>query len=263
MDKICNLLFELSSEDRMNILLLLKKSPLKLSHISDKLDFTVQETARNISRLSDAKLIAKDVNGLFHLTPYGEETLNLLSGYRFLLKNRDYFLTHSVAALPTRFESSLGVFEDAEFVGDIMIMFHNVENTIAEAEKSVCILTNQILASTLPYLTEAMERGVTFQLIMPQNYLPTMEIRKLVNTPAFERAARAGKMDFHFIGKVDAFICFSEKQVAAFGLVNLEGKFDYAGFKTQGSAAIEWVKDLFTFYWERSSDKIPDQLFTS
>jgi len=263
MDNVCNLMFEFSSVDRVSILLLLKKTPLKLSHISEKLDFTVQETARNLSRLNDAKLISKDVDGLFHLTPYGEETLSLLSGFRFLLKNKEYFQTHSPATLPKRFELSVGIFEDAEFVNDVMIVFHNVENMIAESQESVCIVTNQILASTLPHLVQAMERGVTFRLLMPKDYLPTKEIRKLVNTPTFEKAAKTGKMDLHFIEKIDSFLCFSEMQIAALGFVNLEGKLDYAGFRTQDPIALEWANALFSHYWNRSSEKIPDQLFTT
>jgi predicted transcriptional regulator len=70
-----SLLFELSSHDRLDILFLLKKTQMKLSHISKKLDFTVQETSRNITRLSEAKMISKDVDGLYHLTPYGNEAL--------------------------------------------------------------------------------------------------------------------------------------------------------------------------------------------
>jgi predicted transcriptional regulator len=54
---------------------------MKLSHVSKKLDFTVQETSRSITRLSEAKMIIKDVDGLYCLTPYGEESLNLLSGF--------------------------------------------------------------------------------------------------------------------------------------------------------------------------------------
>ena len=67
-----SLMFELSSVDRLDILKLLRKTPLKLSHISKRLDFTVQETSRNISRLSDAHIIAKNVDGTFSLTSYGE-----------------------------------------------------------------------------------------------------------------------------------------------------------------------------------------------
>ncbi|HJW65916.1 MAG TPA: transcriptional regulator, partial [Candidatus Bathyarchaeia archaeon] len=78
MENYSSLLFELASVDRLDIMFLLKKTPLKLSHISNKLNFTVQETSRNMARLSEAELITKDVDGAFHLTPYGEEALNLL-----------------------------------------------------------------------------------------------------------------------------------------------------------------------------------------
>lgn len=84
MEPLRNLLFELAGEDRLNILLELKNKPLKLSDLSKKLYFTIQETSRNISRLTEAKLIIKEADGCFRLTPYGEETLDLLAGFNFL-----------------------------------------------------------------------------------------------------------------------------------------------------------------------------------
>ena len=91
---------------------LLKKTPLKLSQLSGKLGLTVQETSRNVERLVEAKLIKKDVDALFHLTPYGKETLSQLSGPRFLFKNREYFTIHITNELPRLFESSLGMLEN-------------------------------------------------------------------------------------------------------------------------------------------------------
>jgi predicted transcriptional regulator len=116
-----SLLFELSSIDRLDILFLLQKTPLKLSHVSKRLDFTVQETSRNISRLSEAKLVRKDVDGLYHLSPYGEESLNLLSGFRFLFSNSDYFIAHTLDKVPEMFRVSLGVLDHCEFVSDVMV----------------------------------------------------------------------------------------------------------------------------------------------
>ena len=260
MDNVCTLLFELSSTDRMDILLLVKKTPLKLSHISEKLDFTVQETARNITRLSDARLITKDVDGLFHLTPYGEETLTQLSGFKFLFKNKEYFTTHTAKGLPKQFESSLGIIEGSEFVDDIMVVFHNVERMIMEAKESIWILTNQVLASTISYLTRALEQGVEFRLIMPKSYLPTRDIRELISNPVFERAGRNRKLDFRFLDKLETFLSISEKQLAAVSFPNMEGKFDYTGFKTENPDSVEWAKALYSYYWGKASHQIPDQL---
>ena len=260
MDNVCSLLFELSSGDRIDILLLVKKTPLKLSHIADKLSFTVQETSRNITRLSNAKLITKDVEGCFHLTPFGEEALNLLSGFRFLSKNKEYFLAHMVNALPKQFELSLGMLENSEAVQDVMLAFHNVEEMIGRAEEYVCIITNQILASTIPYLTQALEKGAEFKLIMPKDYIPTQSIRQIVSTPIFTKAVQANKMDLRLLNSVDVFLCLSEKEVSALGFPNLKGELDYSCFKTDKESAAQWAKTLFEYYWGKASNVLPDQL---
>jgi predicted transcriptional regulator len=254
------LLFELSSLDRLNILFLLKKTPMKLSHISSKLDFTVQETSRNITRLSDAKLIIKDVDGSFHLTPYGEEVLNLLSGYSFLFENRGYFAAHKLVELPKMFRASLGVLDGCEVVNEVMVAFHNVEKMIINAEEFVWILTDQVLASTIPYLTKAIERGVKFRLLMPKDYIPSNDVRELVDNPIFEKASRSGKLENRFLETIDVFLCLSEKEVASMAFPTLKGVFDYTGFRAKNESVLEWSKTVFTYYWNKAVTQIPEQL---
>ena len=262
MKKFSSLLFELSSIDRLDILFLLNKTPLKLSHIAKKLDFTVQETSRNITRLSEAELISKDVGGAFHLTPYGEEALTLLSGFRFLFKNREYLSTHVLTELPARFRASLGVLEGYEFVNDVMIVFHNIEKMIAKAEKFVWILSNQVLASTIPYLTQAVERGNEFRLMMPKDYMPSKDVRDLVSNPAFRKASQIKKLESRFLNTVDVVLCLSEKEVAALAFPNIEGKLDYTGFKSKNETVVDWAKALYAYYWEKATSQIPDQLIS-
>ena len=223
MENFNSLLFELSGNDRLDILLLLKKNPLKLSHISRKLNFTVQETSRNITRLSEAKLIAKDVDGVFHLTLYGEEALTQLSGFAFLFKNRNYFLTHSLSAMPKRFQCSIGMLEGCELVEDVMISFRNVEEMIAKVQERVWILTNQVLASTIPYLTQAIERGAEFKLLMPKDFVPTERVREINKIPVFEKAVRVRKLDCHFLGKLGAFCASQRKRLQQWVFPALKG----------------------------------------
>jgi predicted transcriptional regulator len=260
LDSVSSLLFELSGGDRMDILLLLKKMPLKLSHISSKLDFTVQETSRNVARLSEADLILKDVDGVFHLTPYGEEALLQLSGFRFLFDNRNYFLNHSLSFLPRQFQSSIGMLEGCRLAEDVMISFRNIEEMIAKAQERVWILTNQVLASTIPYLTQAIERGAEFRLLMPKDFVPTQSIREIVDNPVFERAVRTHKLGCRFLGSFGAFLCLSEKEVSAVGFPDLGGKFDYVGFRGVGGSVMDWANALFVRYWSEASSEIPDQL---
>lgn len=260
MKNFSSLLFELSSIDRLDILFLLRKTPLKLSHISKKLDFTVQETSRNMTRLSDAEMISKDVDGLFHLTPYGEEALNLLSGFRFLFNNSNYFITHTPDKIPDMFRASLGVLDRCKYVNDVMVSFHNVEKMIAKANEFIWILTDQILSSTIPYLIQAIERGTQFRLLMPRDYIPPADIRKLVDNPIFERASQSKKLENKFLEAIDVFLCLSEKQVAALAFPTLNGRFDYIGFRAENESVVEWSKTLFTYYWNEAATQVPKQL---
>jgi hypothetical protein len=81
---------------------------------------------------------------------------------------------------------------------------------IARAEKFVWILTDQILASTIPYLTQTIERGTEFRLLMPKNYMPSKDVRELVSNPIFEKASRAKKLENRFLGKIDVFLSLRE-----------------------------------------------------
>ena len=43
MERLCSLFFELSNEDRLSIIMKLMDEPMKLTHIANALDLTVQE----------------------------------------------------------------------------------------------------------------------------------------------------------------------------------------------------------------------------
>ncbi|UCD45075.1 MAG: hypothetical protein JSV27_00785, partial [Candidatus Bathyarchaeota archaeon] len=93
-------MFELSSNERMNIMLNLLEERLKLSHVSRKLDMTVTEASRHLQRLSDIQLIEKDVEGMFGPTRFGRLAIKLLSSLDFISMNKQYFLDHDVSNLP-------------------------------------------------------------------------------------------------------------------------------------------------------------------
>jgi predicted transcriptional regulator len=150
LQELCSLLFELSNEDRLNILQELKKNPMKLSRISEKFDFTVPETARNMSRLTEAALILKDSDGYFYLTPLGQASLKLIPSFEFISRHKNYFKTHIISTLPLEYATSMGALEKSEFMNGVTEMLFNTENMLREAEEFIWISVDQILASSLP-----------------------------------------------------------------------------------------------------------------
>jgi len=257
-EELCNLFFELSNEDRLNILYELGKEPLRMSYLSNKLDFTVQETSRNLSRLSEEGLIRKDNSGFFSLTPYGEQALKLLPGFKFISSNREYFKNHKLSTIPYEFAISIASLADCDYTGDVMTAFFKIENMIKEAEEYVWILVDQILASALPLLSDAIKRGVHFRLILPHDISPSDELHELVHLHFSE--ATENVIDGRFLENIDIVLSMSEKEVAALSFPDLGGNFDYLGFNTKNEKAHTWSKKLFNYHWEKATKIIPEQL---
>jgi predicted transcriptional regulator len=252
LQELCNLLFELSNEDRLRILFELRKKPMKLSRVSEKFEFTVPETSRNMTRLTETGLIGKGTDGTFHLTAFGEASLQLLANFEFISKNAKYFKIHTISNLPPEYVASIGCLKKSEFVSQFTEAMFDAENMIREAKEFVWISIDEILASSLPIFIDAINRGIELKKLMPRNAVIPPAILKLANDPAFDRAARAKKAESRYLDQVDFFLIMSEKEVSI-GFKNIEGVFDHVGsFRTTDKVAIEWSKSLFLNSWEKA-----------
>ncbi len=249
MERLCNLMFELSNEDRLRILVMLRGDAMRLSHVSERLGLSVQETSRHLSRLSDEKLVLKGVDGAYGLTPYGEHALRLLPGYDFLSRHREYLSTHSTSRLPDEFANRIGDLVDCTFTGDIMVAFHNVENMIKEAREYVWILSDQILMSTQPLLDEAVRRGVEFRLVLPEDMTPPPGFRPM---PAIDDVIKRRTLE-----RVEVILGLSEK-VARVAFPTLDERMDHIGFRSTDEKAHRWCRDLFLYYWDRAKVGKPE-----
>lgn len=63
MDGLCDLLFEVSNEDRLSILRELRDREMNVTTIARTIDVTTQEVSRHLSRLTEVGLTEKDPNG--------------------------------------------------------------------------------------------------------------------------------------------------------------------------------------------------------
>ncbi len=237
MEKTCKLLFELSSNERMSVLLELQKQRMKLSHIAEKLDMTVTETLRQLQRLSEAKIIQKDVNGSYGLTPFGNLTLSMLSGICFISKNTPYFLEHDLFHLPSEFIGRIGELSSIPpGTSDVMTSFRLSEIMLQAASEYMWVMSDQILTSTLPIIGERMRHGVEFRFIFPENIVPPPGVKP---EPKAQRRR---------LPKVEEIILMTEKE-AMFGFPGLNGKMDYSLLIAKDPNSHKWCKDLFLYRW--------------
>lgn len=252
MKRVCGLLFELSNEDRLNILFELQKKPLRLSQISEKFGFTVPETSRNIARLTEANLLRRNHDGLFYLTILGEQTLKMLPTFEFLCQNQNYLQSHCLSGLPEEFASGIGVLKNAELMNGVTEAIYNVERVMREADEYLLVLVDQLLATGVQISIDAVSRGVELKKIMSRNAVIPPDILKLASDPVFERGARANKVESRYLDKVEFTLIMSEKELALLAFPNLSGEFDFFGFRSKDGLTLRWCKMLFSYCWDRA-----------
>lgn len=260
MERLCDILFELSNEDRLNILNLLMQEPLILSHISKRLGFSVQETSRNISRLNDTGLITRDAEGLYKVTSIGKYALHLLPGYKFLSNHTDYINTHNLDKLPPEFLTRIGDLTECTYTGDAMVTFFMLEKIIQGSKEYLYYISSQHLVSAVPQIIDALNRGVQIHSIVsseqpyPEGYFDQPAIREA--WPVFSKAKELGLFVERYLPELYITIGISEATGGLF-FPRVDGVFDYNGLKVEDNRSHRFVKDLFKYYWERASDETP------
>ncbi len=237
MESLTDLLFELSNEDRLKILLELEEEPKNLTRIAKTLGLSVQETSRNVARLVQASLILRTPDGEYALTPYGGTSLKLLGSYKFITNNKQYFLTHDASVLPPQFVYRLGELSVSSLQEDFVLNYVVEGEMAKQADVYAYSTGDQFNVNAQPIVAERLKLGVEFRTILPETLIPP---------PGFQPAAG---VDRRLLPKVQVGITVTDKK-ALFGLPTLEGKFDSsARFISEDPKFRKWCLDLFNHYW--------------
>ena len=236
---LTDLLFELSSEERIDILEKIREKPMKLSHLAKRLKITVAEASRHLQRLSENGLIQKDSDGLYELTPYGSLVLALVPGLDFISQNRTYFMEHDVFVLPKEFIDRISVLSKSAFLGDTISNFAYEEGMFRGAEEFCWALADQVHWSAPPIISEKVKTGVEFRSILPENIVPPVGYHP------------AEGVERRLLPRVDVIVIVTDKE-AVFGLPYLNGKMDYSWFKSNEENFLKWCQDIHAYYWKRA-----------
>jgi predicted transcriptional regulator len=265
-ERLGDLYFEFSNEDRLEILHRLRDTPMTVTRLARELDITTQECSRHTARLSEAFLVAKDPDGAYALTPYGHLSLKLIAGQRFVAEHRDYFNSHGLDVHPQGLVARIGELGAGKLTGNAMVTFGIVENIMRDAEEYIYMIHDQYLLSILPLLISAMKRGVKLRTVE----LESRGERRNLNP---ERPGYISQEDedyliqswneknsqSRFTEDIDVFLYINEKEaLIAFPLA--EGAFDYLGFYSENPAFHKYCLDVFEFYYERADPPDPEKI---
>ena len=236
MGNLADLLFELSSEERMTILKKLDEKPMKLSHIATKLKINVAEASRHLQRLSDTGLIEKNSDGLYVVTSYGSLVLSLMPALDFTSRNRDYFSEHSVSVIPPKFRNRIGELSTGTRLMEMMTTFSNIQQIFQGAEEFLFSMK----PNPIPIIGIQLNETIEYKSILQEDF-----------SLQGGRPLREG-VKRRFLPKVEVFILVTEKE-GLIALPFINGHIDTCAFIGKDPEFREWCKDLFLHYWEAAT----------
>ena len=253
-----DLLFEVSNEYRHGILTLLKRRAMRITNIAKETGLNNPEIRRHISRLRQVGLIQRDVEGLYHLTPYGETSLLLFREFEFLSSNSDYFKTHSLSGLPASSVKQIGELSGSTSITNAMDFLRHTENLFKESRDSVWLLVDQLPMNSISTIVETINRGVRFRIVEPRERIlnPDLDAMTSEEAQALNRTRRTPLVEQRMVDEVSLLLFISDSRcVLAFS--SPDGQYDFKGFTSTRGPALEWCRELFQHYWEEAETRRP------
>lgn len=241
-DGVEKLFFELASESRLSILRALQTENLKMQEIARRMDVTATEAFRQLERLSTAALVQRQPEGTFAITQYGRLVLEFASSMEFLFKHKEYFLTHDVWRLPREFVNRLGALSQTTLIVDTVDALNKAQRMFIEAEKFGWGLAEGHIPELMgPIMAERALKGLKMRFLIPENILAA--------TPSPPEMPR--NIEARGLPEIPLVIVLNENEAAVcFRLIG--GRMDYAGFYGKDPMFLNWIRDLFLYYWDKA-----------
>jgi predicted transcriptional regulator len=244
-----DLFFELSSDNRFQIIKALQEKPSKLIELSNRIELPNQEVSRQLVRLTNLDLCHRDSKGFFLLTPYAEYVLTLFPGYDFLSKNRVYFRNHVMSLIPLEFQLRIGELVSSIPIPDPITNQYEVQQTLIGAEKFILTIAEQGNLINGKLVENAIRKGVTNRIMLPVNLVPSEAYVNYMRSFGIDHPFRSILADRRYLDKIPLGLIMNEKEVPVIYFPTIEGNLDYTGFKAKDSIALKWCSDLFEYFW--------------
>jgi len=196
------------------------------------------------------------VEGYYHLTPYGEASILLFQELEFLSANSEYFETHSLAEIPTRFVKQIGELDGSTCLRNAMDFFRYTENLFKESREQVWILVDQFPMNSLSTIVETINHGVKFRIIEPKERVlnPDLDAMTSEETRALHHTRRTPLVEQRMLDEVSVLLFLSESCcVLAFPTSN--GQHDFKGFAATHDSALNWCREYFQYHWDGAEQR--------
>lgn len=253
-ERIASNFLELSSEQRLAILLRLYDGKSKVSVVAKELDATVPEVFRNFERLARADLIAKETDGSYDLTAFGRVMCSQAPLLRFLSDNRKYFKDHDFGDIPKKFIQRIGALEKGEHIRGFVKVMEKWREIYEDANEYLCNVLFEVpyTSDLIDVLAKKVKSGVKLRSILSQEAIVTKDRMQTFEKLGFKKMVEEGKIERKMMESVKTVVIQNERETCVM-FPTTGGEVDMSqAFFGKDEDFHEWALDYFEYCWKNA-----------
>jgi predicted transcriptional regulator len=243
---------EISSEQRLAILLRLSENKSKVSAIAKDLGATVPEVYRNFERLVKADMITKDSEGDYDITPFGKIICGQIPSTQFLSINKKYFKNHDFGDVPQKFLHRIGALVDGKQIKGFVKIMEKWKEIYQNADEYIENILYEIpyTADFIQPLVKKLENGVKLRSILSESAILPKERKQILDNQNIKKLFEKGMMEKKMKDSVSTVIIINEKE-GCIMFPNKSGEVDLSeGFYSNSPRFQDWCHDYFNYCWD-------------
>jgi len=239
--KVYELFTELSSENRLAILQLLDKKPMTFTSLIKETDMNSAEASRQLSRLTETRLIEKKGDGRYYNTLFGKLVISSISDLEFISGRSEYFLKHDTAHIPLDLMEQISALSTGEIISGVYNILNTHEKLGAGIKSYMWYMSDDFPRHHLPDSEKKLDEGVEIRVILPKDKC----------APSLISEKNRNKIGAKLLDEIKISVIATDR----FSMLQLPGQ---DGMIDQNTALYgyddrfrEWCKKLFIYYWEK------------
>jgi predicted transcriptional regulator len=236
-----SLMFELSHPERLKMLQMLEKEPLRLSDISKTLDVTTAEVSRHLERLGRANLLERNSENRYHITSFAKIILAESSKFDYLIDNMDFFLNHDITLLPPHLYWFTSMAE-GEIIEGALENASRMWEYNKEAKNYIHVISDEIMRGMVDITSSKIDQGVEVKKIYPVD----------ADIPPEYASRTVDNHEIRILKVVPLAMIITEKNTGM-SFRGTNGKVDFSmGLSGEKEAFRRWTRAIFDYYWDKA-----------
>lgn len=249
--KKIDMISNLVSAQKLEILKILESSEEKPSQIAIKMNTSIQALTRHLDKLVETRYIEKTVDGKYKLTPIANVALLQIPFFEFLEKYKIHFTTHDFTGIPVHLVARLGELINCELEENLMKAIQRTRDFCIKPTKFFYGSTYTIPLEFYDVITKNLESGTNYKVVIGKNAVLPKGFHEYPSRKKFLKYSKSGQVQEKIVEHVPINVVVTETE-AHLILANKEkGMPDgTAIFFSNDKKFRNWCLELFNYYWE-------------